>query len=450
MRRCSRRRPVAALVALLALAGVPAGAGTLDEALLAAYLGNPDLEAERARLRSTDELVPQALAGWRPRVFLDGAYQVLRGETDSADIDANTTTGALSLRQNLYAGGGTQAQVSRAENLVKAGRAQLVATEQSVLLQAVQAYTNAWRDRSVLELAISNERVLQRQLQQTEDQFEVGEVARTDLAQAEARLSRGRAEVERAKADLAASDATFEQVIGRKPSALVEPTQLTGVPESLAVAQRIAEANPSVVAATYQLFASRDDVDVAFADLLPSLDVLGRLSYDDEPRNGVDYQRAASIGVALSIPLYQGGAEYSRVRQNRETAQQRRDVLESANRSVQAAVTTTWEQLLAAAAAVVALRDEVRANGVAFEGVNQEQQVGLRTVIDVLDAQQDLFESQVNLVRAQAIEVLASYALQAAVGRLTVVELGLDVEPYNPAVYYDHNRDRLFGLDGAG
>jgi TolC family type I secretion outer membrane protein len=438
------------LAMALAHAAGPASADTLDEALLAAYLGNPDLAAERARLRATDELVPQALSDWRPQVFVDGAYQVLRGQTDIADIDANTTSGALSLRQSLYAGGSTQAQVSRAENLVKAGRAQLVATEQSVLLQAVQAYANAWRDRSVLELAINNERVLQRQLQQTQDQFTVGEVARTDVAQAEARLSRGRAEVERAKADLAASDATFEQVIGRKPSALTEPGRLGGLPESLPVAQSIAEANPNVVAATYQLFAARDDVDVAFADLLPSLDVLGRLSYDDEPRAGIEYQRAASIGVALSIPLYQGGAEYSRVRQNREITQQRRDVLESANRSVQAAVTTAWEQLLAAAAAVLALRDEVRANGIAFEGVNQEQQVGLRTVIDVLDAQQDLFASQVNLVRAQAVEVIASYALKAAVGRLTVVELDLPVEPYDPTVYYDHNRDRLFGLDGAG
>lgn len=451
MGRCRRRRRFAGwLMALVALAAPPALADNLDQALISAYLGNPDLAAARAALRATDELVPQALSGWRPQVFVDLSKQYLRGQTDQGDIDANTTSSALSLRQNLYAGGGTQAQTSRAENLVKAGRAELVATEQSVLLQAVQAYTAAWRDRAVLGLALNNEKVLARQLQQTQDQFSVGEVARTDVAQAEARLSRGRADVEKAKADLAASDAFYEQVIGRKPSDLVEPKRLTELPESLAVAQSLAESNPNVVSSTYQLFAARDDVDVAFADLLPSLDLLGRLSYDDEPRNGIDYQRAAAIGLNLSIPLYQGGAEYSRVRQNREIAQQRRDVLESANRSVQAAVTTTWDQLLAAVAAVVSFRDEVRANTIAFEGVNQEQQVGLRTVIDVLDAQQDLFESQVNLVRAQAIEVQASYALRAATGRLTVVDLALAVEPYDPEAYYDHNRDRLFGLDGAG
>jgi TolC family type I secretion outer membrane protein len=447
------RRPAlltGALASLLALGGAAAGADTLDQALVSAYLGNPDLEAERARLRATDELVPQALSGWRPQLFADTGYQVLRGQSSIGDVDANTTSTALSVRQNLYAGGGTEAQTSRAENLVKAGQAQLVATEQSVLLQAVQAYASAWRDRSVLELALNNERVLARQLQQTQDQFSVGEVARTDVAQAEARLSRGRADVERAKADLAASDAFYQQVIGRAPSSLAEPKRLAELPESLAVAQRIAESNPSVVSATYRLFAARDDVDVAFADLLPSVDLLARLAYDDEPRNGVDYQRSASIGINLAIPLYQGGAEYSRVRQNRETAQQQRDLLESANRSVQAAVTTAWDQLLAAAAASVSFRDEVRANGIAFEGVNQEQLVGLRTVIDVLDAQQDLFESQVNLVRAQAVEVIASYTVRAATGELTVVDLGLPVEPYDPEAYYNRNRDRLFGVDGAG
>lgn len=423
---------------------------TLNEALVAAYLGNPDLDAERARLRATDELVPQALSGWRPQVFIDSSYQVLRGQNSQGDLDANTTSNALSVRQNLYAGGGTKAQTSRAENLVRAGRAQLVAREQAVLLSAVDSYASAWRDLAVLDLALSNERVLRRQLQQTRDQFSVGEVARTDVAQAEAGVSRARSDVEQAKANLAASNASFKQIIGREPRQLADPMRLTKLPATIDEAQAIAEANPNVVAATHQLFAARDDVDVAFANLLPSLDVVGDVGYQDEPRNGVNYQRSASIGLSLSVPLYQGGAEYSLVRQNRETAQQQRSVLESANRTVQANTTTTWEQLQAASAAVQSFRDEVRANQVAFDGVNQEQLVGLRTVIDVLDAQQDLFTSQVNLVRARAIEVLASYQLRAATGQLTVQDLGLPVAPYEPDAYYNRNRSRLFGLDGTG
>lgn len=433
----------------LALPGL-SFADTLNEALVAAYLGNPDLDAERARLRATDELVPQALSGWRPQVFVDSNYQVLRGQNSQGDLDANTTANALTLRQNLYAGGGTKAQTSRAENLVKAGRANLVATEQSVLLSAVNAYASAWRDLAVLDLALSNERVLRRQLQQTRDQFAVGEVARTDVAQAEAGVSRAQSDVEQAKANLAASNASYKQVTGREPRQLADPSKLTQLPATLAEAQAIAESNPNIVAATHQLFAARDDVDVAFANLLPSLDVVGDVGYQDEPRNGVNYQRSASIGVALSVPLYQGGAEYSRVRQNRETAQQQRSTLESTNRAVQANATTTWEQLQAASAAVQSFRDEVSANQVAFEGVNQEQLVGLRTVIDVLDAQQDLFTSQVNLVRARAIEVVASYQLRAATGQLTVGDLALPVEPYQPEAYYTRNRSRLFGLDGTG
>ena len=448
-------RVIEAMLGALALSSslvlpVPALADTLNEALVAAYLGNPDLDAERARLRATDELVPQALSGWRPQVFIDSSYQVLRGQNSQGDLDANTTSNALSVRQNVYAGGGTKAQTSRAENLVRAGRADLVAREQSVLLSAVNAYASAWRDLAVLDLALSNERVLRRQLQQTRDQFSVGEVARTDVAQAEAGVSRAQSDVEQAKANLAASNASFKQVVGREPRQLADPMRLTDLPASIEEAQAIAESNPNIISATHQLFAARDDVDVAFANLLPSLDVVGDVGYQDEPRNGVNYQRSATIGVALSVPLYQGGAEYSRVRQNRETVQQQRSALESTNRAVQANATTTWEQLQAASAAVQSFRDEVRANQVAFEGVNQEQLVGLRTVIDVLDAQQDLFTSQVNLVRARAIEVLASYQLRAATGQLTVQDLDLPVAPYEPEGYYNRNRSRLFGLDGTG
>jgi TolC family type I secretion outer membrane protein len=452
--RCGGRIIASALaagaVALVSIAPAPVMADRLSEALVAAYLGNPDLDAERARLRATDELVPQALSGWRPQVFIDSSYQLLRGQNTQGDLDANTTANALSVRQNLYAGGGTKAQTSRAENLVKAGRAGLIAAEQSVLLSAVNAYTSAWRDLAVLDLALSNERVLRRQLQQTRDQFDVGEVARTDVAQAEAGVSRAQSDVEQAKANLAASNASYKQVVGREPRQLADPIKLTDLPATLEETQAIAESNPNIIAATHQLFAARDDVDVAFANLLPSLDVVGDVGYQDEPRNGINYQRSASIGVALSVPLYQGGAEYSRVRQNRETVQQQRSTLESTNRAVQANATTTWEQLQAAAAAVQSFRDEVRANQVAFEGVNQEQLVGLRTVIDVLDAQQDLFTSQVNLVRARAVEVVASYQLRAATGRLTVQDLGLPVAPYEPEAYFIRNRNRLFGLDGTG
>ncbi|HET6469918.1 MAG TPA: TolC family outer membrane protein [Geminicoccaceae bacterium] len=425
----------------------PLAAETLEQSLIAAYLANPELEAGRAQQRANDELVPQALGDWRPRLFANTGIQRNAGRSSVGDLDLTTRASSLTLSQSLYAGGGTVAATSRAENLVSAGRADLVALEQAILLDAVDAYVAAWRDRAVLELARVNQQRLERQLQATRDRFEVGELARTDVAQAEARLSRAISDVTQAGAALAGADASFLQVIGREPRDLADPVRLRGLPASVAEAQAIAEANPNVTAASFRLLAARDDVDVAFADLLPSLDLEGRLQYADDPQTTVDWSRSASIGLNLSVPLYQGGAEYSRVRQSRQTVQQRRQNLEAAHRGVQAAVATAWDNLLAATAAIRSFEDEVRANEIAVEGVEQEAQAGLRTTLDVLDAQQELFTSQVNLVRARAVEVVASYQLKSAIGELTVADLALPVEPYDPLLHYARTRNRLFGID---
>jgi TolC family type I secretion outer membrane protein len=351
------------------------------------------------------------------------------------------------VRQNLYAGGGTQAQVSRAEHQVTAQRARLIGLEQQVLLDAVSAYTAVFRDQRVLELALNNEERLGRQLEATQDRFEVGEVARTDVAQAEARLSRARADIEVAKADLAASRAFYQRVVGELPQDIEEPATLRDLPRSYEEAVALASDSPEVLAATFDLYAARDDVDVAFSDLLPSLDLQADASYADQPTVQSRWARSAALGVNLSIPLYQGGAAFSRVRETRERVRQRRDDLETAHRSIQEVVTSSWERLLASTAAIDAFRSEVRANQVAFEGVEQETLVGSRTVLDLLDAEQELFTSQVNLVRAQASETVASYQLKLAVGQLTVTGLQLPVEPFDPTAYYERNRKRLFGID---
>jgi TolC family type I secretion outer membrane protein len=441
-----RRLTVATALALIWWCQ-PLRADTLNEGLVAAYLSNPDLEAARAEQRANDELVPQALSGWRPQVFAGGGLQRQWGQTDVGDLDLTTKSTSLTVSQSLYAGGATIANTSRAENLVSAGRAQLVATEEQVLLNSVTAYVAAWRDRAVLDLALNNEQRLRRQLQATRDRFQVGEVARTDVAQAEASLAGARSDVEVAKANLAASNATYRQVIGKDPVKLTDPTPLKRLPATLDQSQAIAQSNPSITAASFQLFAARDNVDVAFANLLPSLDLQGQLEYADDPQVSLSWERRATIGLNLSVPLYQGGAEYSRVRQNRQIAQQRRKDLESSNRSVQASVTTAWEGLLAATAAIESLKAEVKANDIALEGVQQEALVGSRTVLDVLDAEQALFVSQVNLVRARASEVTASYQLKSAIGELTVMALDLPVDPYNPELYYNAVRNRLFGID---
>jgi TolC family type I secretion outer membrane protein len=440
---------VVAVALVAVLTAPPAGAASLRDALVTTYLTSPRLEAGRSELRQVDETVPQALSGYRPSLFLNGDLTGERSTVRQGEVFEQNRAGKsvnLSLRQNLYAGGGTQAQVSRAENQVQAQRSRLYGLEQQVLLDAVDAYTAAYRDQAVLDLALNNEERLKRQLEATRDRFDVGEVARTDVAQAEARLSRARADVEQAKADLASSRAAYQRVVGEEPTKLEEPKVLAELPKTEDETRAFAAQNPDIVAATFDLYAARDNVDVAFSDLLPSLDLRGELEYADEPTAQIEWGRTGLLGLTLSIPLYQGGGEYSRVRQNRQVVRQRRDDLETAHRSVQELVTSSWERLLAATAAIEAFRAEVRANQIALEGVQQEALVGARTVLDVLDAEQELFTSQVNLVRASREEVLASYQLKLAVGQLTVEGLSLPVQAYNPVAYYDANRTRLFGL----
>ena len=441
-------RGAAATLAVI-LAASTADATSLRDAMVTTYLTSPTLEAGRSELRQVDELVPQALAGYRPSLFLNGDVTGERTTIrQGVVIDQNRSGRSvnLTLRQNLYSGGGTQAQVSQAENQVRAQRARLFALEQQVLLDAVDAFTAAYRDQSVLELALNNEERLQRQLEATRDRFEVGEVARTDVAQAEARLSRARADVEQAKADLARSRAFFERVVGEPPRSLEEPKVLDELPRTEDETRALAAQNPDIIAATFDLYAARDNVDVQFSSLLPSLDLQGVLEYSDSPTANIEWARTALLGLNLSIPLYQGGAEYSRVRESRQRVRQQRDRLEDAPRSVQELVTASWERLLAATAAIGAFEAEVRANQIALEGVQQEALVGARTVLDVLDAEQELFTSQVNLVRARREETLASYQLKLAVGELTVEGLGLPIQPFDPDAYFDRNRTRLFGV----
>lgn len=437
---------LAGLVASAAIAAEPVN--TLRQALEATYAENPELDAARARLRAVDENVPQALAGFRPRVFVDGNADAVSGQTDLGDLDRKGVGVALSLRQNLYAGGGTEAAVRRAEQQVRAERGRLFATEQQVLLAAVEAYSATWRDRAVLDFARNNRDRIARQLQATRDRFSVGEVSRTDVAQAEARLSRARADVEQALADLAASTAEFRRVIGRDPAdPLAEPEVYEGLPGSLEEALARAENHPAVVAARFDLEAARAAVDEAAAGLRPTLDLRADASYASEPSASLDWQRSGSVGLQLSVPLYEGGAVYARVRQARQTVTQRQRDLDAVTREVQRQVASAWEALRATGAAISAFEAQVRANRIALEGVRQEALVGTRTVLDVLDAEQELFDSQVSLVRAQRDRVVASYRLASAIGELGAARLGLAVELYEPEAYYQRQRTRLFGLE---
>jgi TolC family type I secretion outer membrane protein len=438
------------VVGLLLAGGHDGWAQTLEDALVATYLTNPRLESQRAALRATDELVPQALSGWRPN--LEARGDVFYNDTDS-DLDVNgsfTSKGAgIALGQELYSGGETIANTQRAERLVRLERARLVAVEQQVLLDGVTVYTNLLASQAVLEFAVQNENRLRRQLQATRDRFEVGEVTRTDVAQSEARLSGSTADRIQAEGTVLVARADYREVINQEPVSLTVPPPLAELPATEVEAQRLAEvANPNTIAAQFDLAAARSNVDVARSALLPRLSLRGELTYTDEPSLVMDWRRDALIGASLRVPLYQGGGEYARVRQNKQTVRQRRDDLESTYRAVRDEVTASWQSLVTASSQIESITAQVRANEIAVEGSRQEALVGQRTTLDVLDQESDLFQSQVDLVRARRDQIVASYRLKAAVGELTSTGIGLPLEPYNAEAHYDDVRNRWFGLGG--
>jgi outer membrane protein len=424
-------------------------AQTLEDALVAAYLTNPNLEAQRAALRATDELVPQALDGWRPTLGVDSGVAYNDVDSSVGGDTFTSTSNSLTLDQELYSGGETVANTERAERLVRLERARLQAIEQDVLLDAVTVYTNLLAAQAVLDFAIQNETRLTRQLQATRDRFEVGEVTRTDVAQSEARLSGATADRVQAEGALSVAEADYRRVINQEPGTLVVPQPLGALPANELEAQQLSEvANPNVVAAQFDLAAARSEVDVARSALLPRLSVRGELTYTDDPTATLEWRRDAILGANLRVPLYQGGGEYARVRQTKQTVRQRQNDLEATFRAVRNEVTNAWESLVTATTRIDSIAAQVRASEIAVEGSRQEALVGQRTTLDVLDQENDLFQAQVDLVQARRDQIVASYRLKAAIGELTVVGIGLPVEPYESEAYYANVRNRWIGLGG--
>jgi TolC family type I secretion outer membrane protein len=328
---------------------------------------------------------------------------------------------------------------------VKAGRAQLLDTEQQVLFQAVQAYMSVVTNQSILDLRRNNEKVLQAQLQATEDRFQAGEVTKTDVAQAQSRLQGATADRVAAEGDLTAAKAVYRQVIGQEPVQLSMPN----VPPSLPVKENevlsLAQQQPQVVAAQFIESATKDDIDTQFSELLPSVSVQGSVSHTDEQQSDRDHANDGTILGVLTVPLYQAGAPDSRVRQAKQLYQQARRQLDEARRSADQQAVAAWQALETAQAQITSFEEQVRATDIALEGVRQEQSVGARTVLDVLDAEQESLNAKVNLVTAQTNLVLARYQVLQAIGRLNAKDLALNVPLYDPAQHYNQVRNKWIG-----
>ncbi len=433
---------------------------TLNEALAATYSYQPILRAERAKLRATDESVPAALAGWRPTVQLSGAGGYGNGLTRSFSFASNPGryintpqdrligTAAVQAQQTIYNGGKNQANINRSKNQVMAERATLIAQEQTSFTNAVNAYVGVIQAQQQLDLNRNNEVVLNKQLQATNDRFRVGEITRTDVAQAEAALAGATAQRETSEGQLETARGTFQQIIGVLPPPDLIPPQplalgLKNETEAIAMASIN---NPAVIAAQLNDSAAKDAIDVAFAQLLPTVTLQGQVFQQNNASTYATQSNGYQITANLTVPLYQGGSEYAGVRQARQQEEQAARVVDDARRTAVQNAVQAWETLVAARAAADSTRSAIRANEIALEGVEREAIVGSRTTLDVLNAQQQLLNSRTSLVQNLAQLVNASYGVAAAVGRLTARDMHLPVPLYDETAYYEAVRNKWVGL----
>jgi outer membrane protein len=459
-------------VCVIACSALPAWvltarAETLESALVQAYQNNPSLNSQRASVRATDEGVPQALSGYRPKVNVtaSGGEQSLSstakvvGPTILPNAPAtyftqsgfNSTYGAgATVTQTIFNGFQTANKTRQAEAQVLAARASLRVTEQTVLLNAVTAYMNLLRDTAILDLQRRNVEVLQEQLRQVRDRFNVGEVTRTDVAQSESRLAAGRSQVLTAEANYKASGATYRQVIGVNPGKLSPGSPVDRFsPPNLPVSVDFASAtHPAVTTAQFNVDAAQQQVKMAEGALYPTLSLQGSFQKNYMALGSLNTieNYSASVLGQLSVPIYQGGAEYSTIRQAKETLGQRRLDFDTARDQVRQTVVQSWGQLEAAKANIDATTSQVQAAEIALNGVREEARVGQRTTLDVLNAQQELVNARVALVSAQRDRVVASYTLLASVGRLAPDVLALHVPVYDSQVHYSQVRDSWAGV----
>ncbi len=439
-------------VGVFALAMGGASAQSLDQALAMAYTNNPTLNAQRAGTRATDETVPQALSGYRPTLNATAQAGPEYAKQQASGVKTNgwlwPRAFALNAAYTLFNGFVTANQTRNAESQVRGSRETLRNTEQSVMLNGVTAYMNVIQAIALLDLQNQSLAAFQQELRATRDRFNVGEVTRTDVAQAEARVADAQYQVSQAVANLSTAKANYRQVIGVEPGKLTTPRPIEGtLPPSVdkVIATGLSN-HPAVKASEFAVDAAMFQVKVAEGGLAPNLSLQGQLSQSYDQNFSVDSQSGAAVTLNLSVPIYQGGVEYANIRQAKELLTQARIEVDVNRDTIRAQAVQYWGALQAAKAQIQAAQASVAANTLALEGVREEWRVGQRTTTDVLNAQRDLTNSQSSLVVAQRDRVVAAYALVSTVGRLDALSLGLKVNYYDPRVHYNQVRDSWAGV----
>jgi outer membrane protein len=454
----SASAPASLMLACL-LAAAPADADTLRDALVQAYSSNPTILAARARLRQTDEGVPIAQANGRLGVSADANYteNVKRGpSTFSLSTPRRQVTGGLSANLPVFQGGGVRNAVQAARLRVESGRADLRSAEATMFTDVVAAYMDVVRDQAIVDLNSKQVDVLGTNLQATKDRFQVGDLTRTDVAQSEARLSGARSQLESAQAQLVSSRENYLRVVGKMPDNLEAPPQLPGLPANVDDAVGAAlDNNPDLIAIKKESDAARHDVGVARASRLPRLSAVASGDYvnylDSLAGFPQDRGTTAAVGVQATLPLYQGGGPGARVRQAEARVSETLEQTIAVERQVIAQVRSAYASHAASRGVIKSSQTAVSANELALEGVRAENSVGTRDVLDVLNAEQELLNSRVQLVSAQRDAYVAGFALLAAMGRAEAKDLGLDGGPlYDPVANYNRVKTSVFdwGDDG--
>ena len=435
----------------------PANALSLKEALATAYATNPQIDAARASLRAADEEVAKANAGWRPSLNLngtDGFQRIITDQQTPSETDRNQISGTATLSEPLFRGGRTVAEIRRAKALVRAGQARLTDTEQTVLLDAATAYMDVVRDTANLEYRRGNVQVLEDQLNATMTQLNAGAITATDVQQTQARLAVSRAGVSSAEGQLAVSRARFERVVGRPAEMLEAMPVLSSLPTSMdeAVNRAVATA-PALITAQENSRAADYAIDAATSALLPQVSLQFQYQYAKNSTvlgqlvSPKVSQRDASVFVQVTVPLYQGGSEYAQIRQVKEQRNQSLANVADVDRQVRENAQSAWGSLIAAQASIASNDLSVQANQAAVMGVIQEQRAGERSILDILNAQQELLSGEIGLATAQHDATVAGFQLLSSTGQLTARSLALDVKLYDPLVHYNKDAAAWVGLD---
>ncbi|MBI3196773.1 MAG: TolC family outer membrane protein [Rhodospirillales bacterium] len=442
----------AGLALAIGLAASPgARAQSLIEVLSTTYNSNPDLLASRALLRQTDETLAQAVANWRPRVTvslnynknIDANYPVISPNSFATLNGKNTM---LQLTQPIFLGGTTVANTKQAQANIQAQRASLADTEQTTLLAAVTSYADLVQNIAIADARRNNVRVLVQQLDATRERFRVGELTITDVSQAEARLELAKADLVQADTQVRIAEAAFQRTVGVRPGKLGEIPLIGGLPGSEEEAVALAmDGGARPVSAQYRITAASYGVNSAVGALLPQINLVGTIQQQFDVQVPGDKYYNYILGFQATIPIYQGGGEWSKIRQAKELVGQRRNELDSARRAVAENTIRAWRQLDSSRSRVTSFEAQVRANEVALNGVRQEALVGSRTTLDVLNAEQELLNSQVNLIQARHDVQVSYYGVLAGIGRLTARSLTLPVEYYDEERYYNDVGSRWIG-----